>query len=160
MRRALRERVLRACHLVLAVAVFVSCSGEPVDESDPPVVVDEAAAASHSSSAAVDPLVISSNDGQKWKMDEHTRASFAKMDALFLGIAHAEPESLMQAARQLQDEINELTRGCTMIGPAHDELHVYLRGYIPAVARLAATGLQEDADEVTRYLVLRGDYFD
>jgi hypothetical protein len=39
-------------------------------------------------------------------------------------------------------------------------LHVYLTGYMPAVASLSDSGQIEDAEEVTHYLEKYGEYFE
>ncbi len=77
----------------------------------------------------------------------------------------AKPTSLNEAALkkvggQLQIQINELIYGCSMAGAAHDQLHVYLDGYIPAVTELAETGGKEAAANVDHYLKSYSDYFE
>jgi hypothetical protein len=47
-----------------------------------------------------------------------------------------------------------------MTGDAHDQLHVYLTGYIPAVETLSESGRIEDAKKVTRYLEEYDEYFE
>ena len=47
-----------------------------------------------------------------------------------------------------------------MVGDAHNQLHIYLTGYIPAVQALAKTGDMEDAKKVKHYLEMYDDYFE
>jgi len=47
-----------------------------------------------------------------------------------------------------------------MTGDAHDQLHVYLTGYIPAVAALSESGGIEDATKVRYYLENYSEYFE
>ena len=113
--------------------------------------------------AAPDPLArMTLDDGRKWAMDEHTRLSFEKMSTSFLESDHRalEGDGLRQAGAALRTDIDDLIRGCTMTGKAHDQLHVYLMGYIPAVTALTQSGKAEDAREVARYLESYGDYFE
>ena len=101
------------------------------------------------------------NNGHKWSMDDHTRAIFAKMSESFLGnkSAAGESDGLKEAASSLRNDINELMEGCTMTGGAHDQLHIYLEGYIPAVEKLSESGQAEDAKQVRYYLENYDKYF-
>jgi hypothetical protein len=44
---------------------------------------------------------------------------------------------LNAAGVQLKAQLDKLIRGCTMTGESHDQLHVFLAGYIPAIKGLA-----------------------
>jgi len=127
---------------LLATALFlISCGGE-------------------STATADDGLVL--NDGKKWQMDDHTRASFAKMAASFVDADAAAlgTDGLKQAGNSLKEDLDGLIQGCTMTGPDHDQLHVYLMAYIPAVTALQESGQVEDAKKVQHYLTIYGDYFE
>ncbi|MBT4036157.1 MAG: hypothetical protein HOB84_05535 [Candidatus Marinimicrobia bacterium] len=102
------------------------------------------------------------NDGKKWKMDEHTRISFVKMADSFLNTDHASMETteLKSVGGELQTELNVLVKGCTMTGEAHDQLHVYLAGYMPAVKTLSQNGDMESAKQVKQYLEIYDDYME
>jgi hypothetical protein len=102
------------------------------------------------------------NDGQKWKMDDHTRSSFIKMTELFLNMDHMslEGDGLKKAGSDLQGYVGELIKGCTMTGEAHDQLHIYLMGYTSAVTVLAMSGKLEDANKVKHHLEIYDDYFE
>lgn len=102
------------------------------------------------------------NEGHKWMMDDHTRSSFNKMAGSFLNMDHLslEGEGLKKAGSDLQIQIDELIKGCTMTGKAHDQLHVYLMGYIPAVKELKESGRIEDAKKVRHYLEIYDEYFE
>jgi hypothetical protein len=47
-----------------------------------------------------------------------------------------------------------------MTGEAHDQLHVYLMVYMPAVDALTKSGRIEDAKKVKHYLEIYDDYFE
>jgi len=147
---------------LLATALFlVSCGSESTEANNEPA--EQAAhsdQAEHTSATADDGLVL--NEGKKWLMDDHTRASFAKMAASF-GTADAAAlgtDGLKQAGNVLKEDINVLIQGCTMTGPDHDQLHVYLMVYIPAVTALQESGQVADARKVQHYLAIYGDYFE
>jgi hypothetical protein len=102
------------------------------------------------------------NDSKKWQMDDHTRAVFAKMAASFVAtdVSALDPAGLKAVGAGLKVNVNELIQGCTMTGPDHDQLHVYLSGYIPAVSALEENGKVADAKKVQHYLAIYGDYFE
>ncbi len=102
------------------------------------------------------------NDGHKWLMDDHTRASFAAMADSFLGADHGAltEEGRKEAGAALDAQLKDLIQGCTMEGPPHDQLHIFLSGYLPAVAALSNSGKVEDAQRVEHYLRSYGQYFE
>lgn len=101
------------------------------------------------------------NDGQKWQLDESTRALLARMAASFpsADLLSQNPEQLRQAGADLRPAITALLRDCKMTGPDHEQLLVFLNGYIPAVEALAEWGRPIDAEEVRHYLSVYADYF-
>jgi len=84
------------------------------------------------------------------------------MSGSFLNIDHVslEGDGLKKAGTDLQADIKLLVQGCTMTGPAHDQLHIYLTGYMPAVAALTEKGSIEDAQKVKHYLEKYTEYFE
>lgn len=128
---------MRAVLLVLALAGACS-QGEAPPQPLPPLVLDE---------------------GRPWRLDEHARSNFASARRA----AGAEPTD--DAARralgaELQELVRVLIEGCTMSGPAHDQLHQFLGMYVPAVDRLAASGSSADAAAVRELLELHARSFE
>ena len=76
------------------------------------------------------------DDGKKWQMDEHTRASVGRLGGLLDGAG----DDLGALADAFDAEIQVLIKGCTMTGPAHDQLHVFLMAFIPRVEGLRQGG--------------------
>ncbi|NQV37251.1 MAG: hypothetical protein HQ509_04490 [Candidatus Marinimicrobia bacterium] len=142
---------------IIVIASFLqSCGGDRHHSKKH----DESHSTSTNTEKALDDLVL--NDGQKWKMDDHTRSIFVKMSGSFLNIDHVslEGDGLKKAGTDLQADIKLLVQGCTMTGPAHDQLHIYLTGYMPAVAALTEKGSIEDAQKVKHYLEKYTEYFE
>jgi len=104
------------------------------------------------------------DNGQKWQMDDHTRTMFKKMSALFSAADHTDLPALKQSAQKLQNQIAELIKGCTMTGEAHEQLHVFLSVYIPAVQSLSsATDVhsgENAAATISELLNRYTDYFE
>lgn len=63
---------------------------------------------------------LSLNEGKKWQVDEHTRKSVLQMKRL---VENTAPDEL---GKSMAGEISNLFKGCTMQGPAHDQLHLFL----------------------------------
>ena len=149
-----------AIFILASAALLVSCS----HDSSPAQAHDAEGHAAHTENTAAEEGLtgIALNNGQKWQMDDHTRSSFAKMAESFLNIDHMalQGEGLKKAGADLQVDLNALIQGCTMTGAAHDQLHVFLTGYIPAVADLSESGRSADAESVKHYLERYGDYFE
>ena len=143
----------------LLILLLISC-GEKNHESHQQQNLDT----EHSQlpTASVDTLRdISLNQEQKWLMDDHTRAIFSEMAISFSSVDHSAMESdgLKIMGANLQTDIDTLIQGCTMVEKAHDQLHIFLTGYIPAVTALAKNGQLEDAQKVAHYLNGYDHYF-
>ncbi len=146
---------------LLATALFlISCGSEKTEASHEHAEHAEHTDHPHTAATEDDGLVL--NDGKKWQMDEHTRTSFAKMATSFVAADAAAlgADGLKKAGDALKADLEGLIQGCTMTGADHDQLHVYLMGYIPAVTALQESGQVEDAKKVQHYLAIYGDYFE
>jgi hypothetical protein len=151
---------LLICFLMAGALTFISCSSDKTDGQAE--TAEPAAHAEHPHTAAVqdDDLVL--NEGAKWQMDDHTRASFVQMAASFekVDTAALDTAGLKLAGDGLKKDLEGLIQGCTMTGADHDQLHVYLMKYIPAVTALQESGSVADAKMVQHYLSIYGDYFE
>ncbi len=94
-------------------------------------------------------LELALDDGEKWQVDEHTRASSARLAAL-VGDAQtpASAEDARALGAALDAELDLLVQGCTMTGPAHDQLHVFLTAFIPQVTALKEVAEAGDAQPI------------
>jgi len=154
------NHILTATCILAAATLLVSCGADHSKSHQN----DSDAHSSHSVSATSEDGLegLGLNNGQKWKMDNHTRTIFAKMAESFVHSDHSslKEDGLKKAGATLQLDINELIQGCTMTGDAHNQLHIYLTGYIPAVAALSDSGQIADAEKIKHYLEKYGDYFE
>jgi len=80
---------------------------------------------------------LSLNHGQPWEMDEHTRTLSKKMRDTFFAGDHSSLEGLTSIGAELEHQMQDLVKGCTMTGQAHDQLHVFLNSHIPTINALA-----------------------
>ena len=104
------------------------------------------------------------NNGQKWQVDDHTRQSAENLLHLIeetpLIASARDAEAL---AKAFDEELSTLVRGCTMTGPAHDQLHVFLTALFPKVAELkddtSVKDLQTVRDEIDSLLAAYQGHF-
>lgn len=88
---------------------------------------------------------LSLNQGERWEMDQHTRAMLLKMEEAFFAADHTSQAGLNAAGAELKGQLGELISGCTMQGQAHDQLHLFLTDYMPTIDRLAEAADYESA---------------
>lgn len=84
-------------------------------------------------------LAIALDGTKKWQMDQHTRTVMSEIRATLTGAQVASKGDAVALADVLQEQLDRLISGCTMEGAAHDNLHLFLGVYIPALAGLRTT---------------------
>lgn len=101
------------------------------------------------------------NNGQKWQLDDSTRAILAQMKSTvkLANITSAQAEALKVLGQDLTLQLDNLIQGCTMQGAEHDQLHIFLTAYIPELKALTSTGSSEAAKNVDYYLNNYSHYF-
>lgn len=85
------------------------------------------------------------NDGEKWQMDTHTRESIVSLNETVADVTVESAESGQQIGVTLNEQLKTLIRGCTMDGASHDNLHVFLEAFMPAVNKLEAAASTDEA---------------
>ena len=175
-------RTLSAAILFALAVTAAGCSGEHADHDAAPAAMhaedtapaahateaaDHAAHAAHAAPAAhATPaaLPLTLNDGAKWSMDEHTRASSAALQTHLSEAAPVVVEALTALGATLQGDINGLIKGCTMSGPSHDQLHVFLMAFLPEVQALSATtdvaAGRETVERLKGLMAAYGEHFE
>ncbi|MCB0345368.1 MAG: hypothetical protein KDD66_09620 [Bdellovibrionales bacterium] len=96
------------------------------------------------------------NQGKKWKADVHTMKSAEKMKKAADNFAKANGDLKLsdyhaQAGRQ-KEILDQLIQGCTMSGPAHDQLHVWIVELLPNLKKLESAKNIEAAKESFHHL--------
>ncbi len=97
------------------------------------------------------------NDGKKWQTDAHTRVVMQEIGASLKSAAPTSVAEYKALGATLKKQVQKLVKGCTMKGPAHDELHVFLTSFMPAAAALAQasdTARAKQTLEELRHLIL------
>ncbi len=145
--------------LFIALPLFtVSCNDSDTEVS----AHQHTMPSSVSSIASADIKGMSLNNGQKWQLDSHTRSSLSKMKSSIskVDITSAQPELLKALGSDLNQQLEVLIQGCTMVDKEHDQLHLFLTAYIPAIQDLSSTGSREAAQHVRHYLNSYTHYFE
>lgn len=139
------KRIFLPSVFSLAIAtVFTACSHDSAEHYEHSI-----------DHASVSRPEIKLNDGAKWQMDEHTRAMIKSMSDK---VAASSDAKTLGAA--LQGDLDKLIQGCTMQGDAHDQLHIFLMAYIPAVKELTLTSSPESQEHVNILLADYPNYFE
>ncbi|MBZ0252471.1 MAG: hypothetical protein K8I02_03945 [Candidatus Methylomirabilis sp.] len=103
------------------------------------------------------------DNGKRWSADEHTGRVAGEMVAAVRRAAGRNDAAATTAlGNELQELLNRLVAGCTMQGPAHEALHVYLSALMPRVSTMHggdAAAASRARAEVARLLERFADYF-
>ena len=100
-------------------------------------------------------LQVALHDGQRWKMDDHTRSMFKAMTERIEAGGDIET-----VGKGLKAELDKLIQGCTMTGEAHNQLHAFLTAFIPAVQEVATKGSADSLKKVSELLREYPKYFE
>ncbi len=90
------------------------------------------------------------NNNSKWDANIETTQG---VDAMLKYIDESNPETVenyLALANELNDEKNFLVKECTMTGPSHDNLHIFLHPLIEKINHLPKTSSIEEGSEITK----------
>jgi hypothetical protein len=96
------------------------------------------------------------NNGAKWQSDESTRMHAGNLNAFadkFSKQNNAEIEAFHAFADDMQNELNQLVKGCQMKGAEHDALHLWLEPVITGVKELKKVGTTAGGKRVAQKLI-------
>jgi hypothetical protein len=103
------------------------------------------------------------NNGSKWQANEATTEGILAMESI---IAEANPitvKDFQQLGTELNEENMDLIKKCSMEGPSHDNLHIYLKPLIQKIAALQETPSAEEGNmltsEIEKHLKAYLNYF-
>jgi len=89
------------------------------------------------------------NDGKKWVANAETNEGVDKMLQL---IETEHPKTVEQyhtLASKLNDEKNYVVKKCTMEGPSHDNLHIFLHPLIEKIEALQSVSTVDEGADMT-----------
>ena len=104
------------------------------------------------------------NNGEKWQADATTNEAVANMKSTIEKFKNKENKSdneYQQLGQELQQHYADLVKKCTMKGPEHDQLHVFLELLQPKIKNLKETGNRSEGEKlVAETEALVSDYYD
>lgn len=114
----------------------------------------------HSGTGPLESLEL--NNSEKWQMSPEMGAMFAESVAYFQDANYStlDTAGLKSVGSGLHQRMLKIIQACNMRGPAHDQLHVFIMGYMPAISKLADEGTIADAELVDVYLTTYTEYFE
>lgn len=131
--------------MLLPLAFFIAGCGHSHDEKAHDHHDAQAEEAHHDHGATAEAIQL--NNGEKWEADEHTRSVAERMKTEVSNFEVGKDDHKV-LADSLTNQLNVLVAGCTMKGPAHDELHKWLVPYTENVKDLSSTQDAGEASEI------------
>ena len=95
---------------------------------------------------------ISLNQGEKWIANEETTLGIQNMLTLIEDSSPSTPKEYRELGAALNEEKNLLLKRCTMKGPPHDNLHIYLQPLLTWIAALQEADSSEKAREQLSFI--------
>lgn len=89
------------------------------------------------------------DNGNKWEANLETTRGIDKMLVLLKANNPKTVEDYQQLASKLNDETNTVIKKCSMEGPSHDNLHVFLHPLIEKIDALGKVSTTDKGAEIT-----------
>ncbi|WP_417620121.1 hypothetical protein [Oceanihabitans sediminis] len=90
------------------------------------------------------------NNGSKWQADKTTNEGVQKIQNTINTHTASTLEEFHKLAQQLNDKKNYVVKNCSMEGPSHDNLHVWLHPLIEKINALLKVETVEDASRLEK----------
>jgi hypothetical protein len=103
------------------------------------------------------------DNGAKWPADKPTVAAITAMQATVATFAKSGNGEFDELAWKLKGQLDGLIRDCRMTGPAHDQLHVFIKLLAPRIADLQSDDpvkIRMGFERVDALLAQFDDYFE
>lgn len=104
--------------------------------------------------------VLKLNDGKRWQADQATNDAMAGIRKALADQPATTTEELNALGKELKIRVDAMVQGCTMTGPEHEQLHVFLNDFIPAVQHLAAETDHAKAKEAHQHVSHLAEEYD
>lgn len=88
------------------------------------------------------------NNGQQWQANDETTEGILKMTELIEKSNPSTPEDYQNLGKRLNEENNLVIKKCTMKGPSHDNLHIYLQPLIGKIGELRTVESSEKGEQL------------
>ena len=135
---------------VIASLLFASCKDQPKESTTSKS--NKVEHTEHQSENDIDGndwmQDIQLNDGSKWEANPETNEGVANMKSVIRASNPKELKDYHMVANVLNDEKNFVVKECTMKGPSHDNLHVWLHPLIEKIDALKEVKTLEEAQGI------------
>ncbi|TXE07737.1 hypothetical protein ES711_09860 [Gelidibacter salicanalis] len=88
------------------------------------------------------------DNGEQWQADVTTNEGVKQLQKTFYAKTTNSLEDYHKLAENLNEDKNYVVKNCTMVGPSHDNLHVWLHPLIEKIAALSKVETVEDASKL------------
>ena len=133
--------------LLLATTIMIGCKNtEKQEEHQSTIKVAQAQETDILSTAWMHDMQL--DEGAKWKANIETTEGVVKMQRLINTHATVAIEDYHELAGKLNEVKNKLVKECTMKGPSHDNLHIWLYPLIEKIAVLSEVKTLAQASEI------------
>lgn len=92
---------------------------------------------------------IEKDNGARWEADLTTNEGVQKLQNTINSQSSSTLDDYHKLAEQLNEEKNFVVKNCTMEGPSHDNLHIWLHPLIEKINALLKAETVEDASKIT-----------
>ncbi len=104
--------------------------------------------------------VLALNNGEQWIADAHTRSVVSQMKRSLSEYEKSDSQNYQVLSDSLTTQLDRLIAGCTMKGPAHNELHRWLVPLTESVKDLSSSNGASSALKSTREIATSLKSFD
>lgn len=103
------------------------------------------------------------NQGTQWTANRETTEGILEMTRLLSQASPSSPDEYRELGNALNEEKNLVIKRCTMKGPSHDNLHIYLQPLIGKIGELQEVHSAEKGEqlisEIQEHLKAYHSYF-
>lgn len=143
--------------LLCLSVLIISCSEAPEN------ITDTATQEQAQSELAQWEQDIKLNQGAPWRANKATSVGIVNMYGIIVESAPTSHNDYKEMADALNQEMNMLIQRCTMTGPSHDNLHVYLEPLLKKLTELkeaeTAKASKQLTSEIQEHLMVYNKYF-
>ena len=133
--------------LLLATTVMSSCRNSVKQEKhETPEEAVQTEETDILSTAWMDDMQL--DEGAKWKANIETTEGVVKMQRLINTHSTVAIEDYHELAGKLNEVKNKLVKECTMKGPSHDNLHIWLYPLVEKIGALSEVNTLAEAAEI------------
>lgn len=146
---------LRNLFLFSAVLLLASCNKNEVHQEHSHAHQQEQEPTHNEEHDSAEGQVLSLNNGKKWVVDESTQLHGAKLVVLAENFEKQQDKTLQDYqnfGKTTDAELQNLIKACTMKGPDHEALHLWLTPILKQIEILKQSPDEQKAQESAREL--------